>query len=51
MIESPDIINIPQVLIFETEYLSARQPRVGFAKPSPTPLTRAANNNQQIPNI
>jgi hypothetical protein len=38
---NPDIINIPHVLILVKEYLSARQPRVGFAKPNPTPLTRA----------
>jgi len=30
------------VLNFEREYLSARQPRLGFASPNATPLTRAA---------
>lgn len=44
MIESPEIIKIPHVLNFEREYLSARQPRDGFAKPIPTPVTRAVNN-------
>jgi hypothetical protein len=40
----PDIINIPNVLNFEREYLSAIQPRLGFASPNATPLTRAARN-------
>ena len=37
----PEMINIPKVLTFDKEYLSARQPRVGFARPNATPLTRA----------
>ena len=43
----PEIINIPIVLNFDKEYLSARQPMLGFASPTATPLTRAAHNIKQ----
>lgn len=37
----PEIRNIPKVLTFDKPYLCNRQPRVGFASPKATPLTRA----------
>ena len=46
----PDIINIPTVLNFDRWYLSARQPRLGFASPNITPPTRAADNKMQEEN-
>lgn len=41
---------IPNVLNFDKEYESARQPRVGFAIPKATPPTRAAHSTQTFIN-
>lgn len=41
------MIKIPNVLNFDKEYVSARQPRLGFAIPKATPPTRAAYNIAQ----
>lgn len=43
----PEITNIPKVLNFDREYLSARQPTLGFANPNATPLIRAAYNHTE----
>lgn len=37
-------MNIPNVLNFDREYLSARQPKPGFASPNATPPKSAAQN-------
>lgn len=44
----PEIKKIPEVLNFDSEYLCARQPRVGFANPKTTPLIRATNLSYKI---
>lgn len=40
----PETINIANVLNFDNWYLSARQPRLGFANPNATPPIRASHN-------
>ena len=45
---SPEMINIQNVLTFDKWYLSARQPRVGFANPRATPPIRAGHRVKKM---
>jgi hypothetical protein len=44
----PETKKIPEVLNFVSEYLCARQPRVGLAIPKTTPQIRATNLSYKI---
>ena len=45
---SPEIMNIQNVLTFDKQYLSAAQPRPGFASPRITPPIRAAKIEKKL---